>query len=246
MPWTVFQKSMPSGLATIVAGPSGPVAAQSSVCGHGTCRGQHSRSPGQVAWPQLPWTVFQKSRPCGLATIAVTAAQSSVCGHGTCRGQHSRSPCHVAWPQLWLALQGRPLRSPLFVATALAVDSVPEVQAKWPGHSCPEQCSSSPCQVAWPQLWLALQGRPLRSRLFVATALAVDSVPEVQAKWPGHNCRGQYSRSPGQVAWPQLPWTAFQKSMPCGMATIAVDGVPEVHAMWHGHLIAAGSLCRAR
>jgi hypothetical protein len=194
MPWTVFQKSMPSGLATIVAGPSGPVAAQSSVCGHGTCRGQHSRSPGQVAWPQLPWTVFQKSRPCGLATIAVTAAQSSVCGHGTCRGQHSRSPCHVAWPQLWLALQGRPLRSPLFVATALAVDSV----------------------------------------------------PEVQAKWPGHNCRGQYSRSPGQVAWPQLPWTAFQKSMPCGMATIAVDGVPEVHAMWHGHLIAAGSLCRAR
>ena len=79
----------------------------------------------------------------------------------------------------------------------------------------------------------------------VATAHAVDSVPEVQAERPGHNCRGQYSRSPSQAAWPQstshkdvptglwlrccapqavwprhMPWTVFQKSRPSGLATI--------------------------
>jgi hypothetical protein len=127
-------------------------------------------------WPRhMPWTVFQKSRPSGLATIVAgpsgpVAAQSSVCGHGTCRGQCSRSPGRAAWPQLWLALQGRPLRSPLFVATA---------------H-------------------------------------AVDSVPEVQAERPGHNCCGQCSRSPGRAAWPQLLWTVFQKSRPSGLATFHV------------------------
>jgi hypothetical protein len=72
MPWTVYQKSRPSGLATIAVDSVPEVQAERP--GHNCC-GQHSRSPGQVAWPQLPWTAFQKSRPSGLATIAVDSVR---------------------------------------------------------------------------------------------------------------------------------------------------------------------------
>jgi hypothetical protein len=117
------------------------------------------------------------------------------CGHGTCRGPYTRSPCQVAWPRL------AQMHDPALATETLKTENT--ATALLEGHAPSWPCCESTCIVC-------------RKGAVRATALLEGHAPS----WPccrggracpahrlncGHGtCRGPYTRSPCQVAWPRL------------------------------------------